>query len=77
IDRDGPDYNGGSQGYVYSDHLLTKDYDMSIEVRRSLGLDTGRERLVEPRCRELVPSSLSVSPSNGDRSRTRRRGVSA
>ncbi|CAN7937662.1 unnamed protein product, partial [Ixodes hexagonus] len=45
IDRDGPDDIGRSQGYVCSDHFLTGDYDMNIEVRRSLGLDTKRARL--------------------------------
>ncbi|CAN7938164.1 unnamed protein product, partial [Ixodes hexagonus] len=45
IDRDGPDDIGRSQGYVCSDHFLTGDYDMNIEVRRGLGLDTKRARL--------------------------------
>ncbi|KAG0444888.1 hypothetical protein HPB47_013266 [Ixodes persulcatus] len=80
-DRDGPDDIGRSQGYVCSDHFLTGDYDMNIEVRRSLGLDMKWARLVEPRCRELAqmarPVLPSASPSDGDWSRTRRRGVSA
>uniref|UniRef100_A0A147BCR0 Putative the thap domain is a dna-binding domainthe thap domain is a dna-binding domain protein n=2 Tax=Ixodes ricinus TaxID=34613 RepID=A0A147BCR0_IXORI len=45
IDRDGPDDIGRSQGYLCSHHFLAGDYDMNIEVRRSLGLDTKRARL--------------------------------
>ncbi|CAN7948286.1 unnamed protein product, partial [Ixodes pacificus] len=45
IDRDGPDDIGRSQGYLCSHHFSTGDYDMNIEVRRSLGLDTKRARL--------------------------------
>ncbi|XP_040072611.1 uncharacterized protein LOC115320248 [Ixodes scapularis] len=45
IDRDGPDDIGRSQGYLCSHHFLTGDYDMNIEERRSLGLETKRGRL--------------------------------
>ncbi|XP_042149524.1 uncharacterized protein LOC121837782 [Ixodes scapularis] len=45
IDRDGPDDIGRSQGYLCLHHFLTGDYDMNIEVRRSLGLETKRGRL--------------------------------
>ncbi|XP_042150098.1 uncharacterized protein LOC121838098 [Ixodes scapularis] len=45
IDRDGPDDIGRCKGYLCSHHFLTGEYDMNIEVRRSLGLDTKRARL--------------------------------
>ncbi|KAM7294549.1 hypothetical protein ISCGN_024055 [Ixodes scapularis] len=49
IDRDGPDDTRRSQCFVGSDHFLLEDYDMNIEVRRSLGLEPKRACLVEPR----------------------------
>ncbi|KAG0445342.1 hypothetical protein HPB47_016444 [Ixodes persulcatus] len=45
IDRDGPDDIGDRVGHLCSDHSLPGDYEMNIQVRQSLGLDTKHARL--------------------------------